>query len=89
MKAMKAMKAMKVSARMSAKTAAGLAEGWLVKKKRGKIVNKRRSELAKKSPWMSAAGFGCWTQRQPAHFSSIGSQAWHYARQALTGELSD
>merc|ERR1711865_625588 len=66
MAAMKAMKAMKkISARLAkrhvfagkgAKTVGGLAKGDLVKSKSGKIVSKKASARAKKSPWIAAVG---------------------------------
>merc|ERR1712070_834074 len=64
MKAMTAMKAVKkVSARLAkrrafagktAKTSGGLTKNDLVKNKAGKIVSKKASARAKKSPWIAA-----------------------------------
>merc|ERR1712193_356507 len=66
MKAMKAMAAMKkkvISARLAKrhaffgkidKTQSGLKKSDLVKNKHGKIVSKKRSQLAKSNPWLAA-----------------------------------
>merc|ERR1719384_3012871 len=67
MKAMKAMKVKnvmkKVSARLAkrhvflgkaSKTSGGLTKGGLVRSKTGKIVSKKASDKAKKSPWIKA-----------------------------------
>merc|ERR1711881_445760 len=63
MKAMKAMKAKKISARLAkrhvfagkaTKTATGLSKGDLMKNKAGKVVSKKRSAMAKRSPWLAA-----------------------------------
>merc|ERR1712051_354541 len=66
-KAMKAMKAKKVMKKVSArlakrhvffgkasKTNGGMTKAALVKSKTGKIVSKKASERAKKSPWIKA-----------------------------------
>merc|ERR1719247_1733130 len=62
-KAMRAMKKKVISARLAkrhaffgklAKTNSGLTKSDLVKNKAGKIVSKKRSAMAKKSPWLAA-----------------------------------
>merc|ERR1711934_555333 len=62
-KAMRAMKKKVISARLAkrhaffgklSKTTSGLTKSDLVKNKSGKIVSKKRSAFAKKSPWLAA-----------------------------------
>merc|ERR1719380_131035 len=63
MKAMKAMKKKPISAKLArrhafagkiTKTKTGLTKGDLVKNKAGKVVSKKASLRAKKSPWIAA-----------------------------------
>merc|ERR1712166_495770 len=62
-KAMRVMKKKVVSARLAkrhafagkiSKTVSGLTKGDLIKNKAGRIVSKKRSAFAKKSPWLAA-----------------------------------